>query len=182
MSRAPEDASAAPASHSRPAAGTPKNREALILHDAFRAGITLKGIDGILEVIGGVLLWFVNPRSMDRLLRVLFEHELSRDPRDWFATHVLHAAGHLTGEGKTFATIYLVSHGLAKVVLVTALWLNELWAYPPCIAIFSAFCVYQVYRFSHTHSITLLVLTIFDLVIIWLTWREYQAQKAARGK
>lgn len=182
MSRAPQDSSAASANSAGSAASKPKNRKALILHEAFRAGITLKGLDGILEVIGGALLWFVNPRSMDRMVRWLFQHELSRDPHDFIATHVLHATGHFTREGKTFATIYLVSHGLVKIVLVTALWMDELWAYPLFIAVFLAFCVYQVYRFSHTHSITLVLLTIFDLVIVWLTWQEYRAQKAARGK
>ena len=30
----------------------------ILLHDSFRVGITIKGIDGILEALGGVLLWF----------------------------------------------------------------------------------------------------------------------------
>jgi len=152
-----------------------------MLHDAFHAGITLKGFDGILEVIGGALLWFVKPHSMDRLVRWLFDHELSRDPHDFIAVHVLHATQHLTGEGRTFASIYLAAHGIVKIALVTALWRDKLWAYPLSIGVFSVFDVYQLYRFTHTHSLALVVLTIFDLMVICLTWREYRAQKLMRG-
>jgi uncharacterized membrane protein len=42
--------------------------------------------------------------------------------------------------------------------------------------------VYQVHRFLHTHSVTLLLITVFDVLIIWLTAREYQEQKSIRHK
>jgi len=161
-------------------AGHAKNRKRIFMHDAFRAGITLKGIDGILEVIGGALLWFVKPRSMDRMVRWLLQHELSRDPHDFIATHALHAAGHLTGEGKVFASIYLAAHGLVKIGLVAALWRDKLWAYPLAMGVFSVFDAYQLYRFTQTHSLALIALTIVDVTIILLTWREYRAQKLTR--
>jgi len=39
------------------------------------------------------------------------------------------------------------------------------------------FILYQLYRFSHTHSLGLLVLSAFDLFVASLVWREYRAQK-----
>jgi uncharacterized membrane protein len=60
------------------------------------------------------------------------------------------------------------------------LWLNKLWAYPLTIAVFGAFAVYQVFRFTHTHSWALVILTIFDVLIILLTWNEYRHQKEKR--
>jgi len=36
------------------------------------------------------------------------------------------------------------------------------------------FLVYQIYRYSHTHSVWLLALSILDLFVIVLTWLEYQ--------
>jgi uncharacterized membrane protein len=66
-------------------------------------------------------------------------------------------------------------------MLSALLWMNELWAYPLAIGVFSAFSVYQVYRFTHTHSITLLLLTVFDLLIVYLTWEEYRVEKSRRS-
>jgi uncharacterized membrane protein len=153
-----------------------------ILHESFRAGITLKGIDGILEVVGGVLLWFIKPAALSNISFFLFDHELPLDPHDFIATHFFNVSQHLANGGKTFASIYLLSHGLTKALLVTALWFDRLWAYPLTIAVFSAFSVYQVYRFTHTHSIALALITVFDLMIIYLTCEQYGEQKAARSK
>jgi uncharacterized membrane protein len=152
-----------------------------LLRDAFRTGITMKGVDGLLEVTGGVLLWFVKPQAMGRALSALSLHELSRDPHDFIAIHLLHVSEKLAHSNPLFASIFLLSHGLAKVGLAISLWLNELWAYPLAIGVFSAFGVYQIYRISHTHSIPLVLLTVLDAVIVWLTWEEYGVHKAERG-
>jgi uncharacterized membrane protein len=148
-----------------------------LLSETFHTGITLKGIDGILEIIGGVLLWIVRPSELSEIARFIFQHELSGDPHDWIAVHVLHATEKLANADPAFASLFLLSHGVTKVALVTCLWMNKLWAYPLTIAVFAAFSVYQMYRYKHTHSIWLIVLTVFDLVLIYLTWAEYKVQE-----
>ena len=77
---------------------------------------------------------------------------------------------------------YLLTHGLVKVILVVCLWMNKLWAYPLTIAVFGLFMLYQMARFTHTHSIALVLLTIFDGLIIYLTWMEFQRPKTANGR
>jgi uncharacterized membrane protein len=151
-----------------------------ILHGTFRTGIAMKGIDGLLEMIGGMLIWFIKPSAMGATLRALCQHELSRDPHDFIAVHLLHSSEKLAHSDPLFASIFLLSHGFVKAVLAVFLWFGELWAYPLAIFVFSAFSVYQIYRFTHTHSILLLVLTVFDVAIVWLTWSEYRVQNAAR--
>jgi uncharacterized membrane protein len=153
-----------------------------LLHDSFRTGITLKGFDGLLEAVGGALLWFVPPSSMTLWVRELCVHELSRDSRDFIAVHLLHVTNRLAQTDPTFASIYLISHGLTKALLVVALWMNKLWAYPLTVGVFSAFMVYQIYRYMHTRSVFLLVLTIFDALVVYLTWQEYRVQKSERGQ
>jgi uncharacterized membrane protein len=152
----------------------------LVLHDCFRTGITIKGIDGVLELIGGAFLWFLKPSALGEPLRILLEHELSRDPRDFLASHLLHATQNFSQQNRLFAVLFLLSHGLVKIAIVAALWADQLWAYPLGIFVFSAFGVYQAYRWTHTHSFFLVVITIFDAVVVYLTWAEYRAQKRAR--
>jgi uncharacterized membrane protein len=151
-----------------------------LLHGAFRTGITMKGIDGLLEITGGALVWFIKPSAMGGWLRELSLHELSRDRHDFIAAHLLHVSERLAHSTPVFASIFLLSHGLVKVLLAIALWMNELWAYPLAIGVFAAFGMYQIYRFTHTHSISLMIITIFDLAVVWLTWAEWRAQKATR--
>ena len=81
-----------------------------------------------------------------------------------------------------FGAIYLLAHGIVKVALVTALLLNKLWAYPWMIMVLILFIGYQLYRIALHPTVGMVALTIFDLVIVVLTGREYGQQRRARNK
>src|SRR5215471_3281286 len=109
------------------------------LDRAFRISVTLKGLDGVLEIIGGIVLLAITPHTINQIAQSLTQHELARDPHDWIANHILHTAGQLSNGGRFFAGIYLLAHGIAKVVLVVALLRDQLWAFPATIALLGAF-------------------------------------------
>jgi uncharacterized membrane protein len=157
-------------------------RSGSLLRSSFRTGITLKGIDGVLETIGGIALWFISPEKMNAIARTLLAHEIERHPHDFVAEHLMHLAQRMASADPTFASVYLLAHGIAKVVLVSALWANKLWAYPATIIVFGTFCAYETYRWTHTHSFTLAVLTLFDAIVIALTWMEYRARREERTR
>ena len=153
-----------------------------ILHQSFEVGISLKGVGALFEIASGLLLWFVKPSQMNEIVRRLGENLLADAPHHPFAVQVLNASHRFADNGAEFASMYLLAHGVVKLVLVICLMLNKIWAYPLTIAVFTAFMVYQVHRFTHTHSWALIWLTVFDAVIVYLTWQEYQEQRAARAK
>lgn len=135
----------------------------------------------MLEAVGGGILWFVPPERIHFVVQVLTQHELSQDPKDLLAGYLLNSTQHLTIAATRFAAVYLLWHGIAKVGLVAALLLRRRWAYPAAIAAFSAFLVYQLYRYSHTHAGELLVLSVVDLGVILLTWLEYRRLSGIHG-
>jgi len=147
----------------------------------FEIGIILKGLDGVLETIGGLLLLVVTPATINALLSRLTQHELSEDPNDFIASHLLGYTHGLTGTAVTFAAFYLLVHGIAKIVLVAALLRNQIWAYPWMISFLLLFIGYQLYRLVLSLTFGLSALTIFDALIVWLTWREWRRQTASRA-
>ena len=144
----------------------------------FEVGIILKGLDGILETIGGLLLLAITPATINRLAAKLTQHELSEDPKDFIANHLLGYTHGLTGSAVTFAAVYLLLHGITKIVLVAALLRNQIWAYPWMLAFLLIFIAYQLYRLVLSPAFGLSALTIFDAFIAWLTWREWRKQTA----
>lgn len=144
----------------------------------FRVSVVLKGLDGLLETIGGLVLLFVRPAQLAQVVRTLTQHELSQDPHDFVARHLLRSVGHLSHGTTLFAAVYLLCHGVAKVVLVVAVLRQKLWAYPGLIALLLGFIAYQVYRLAYRLTLGLSLLTLFDLFVVWLTWREYRAHRA----
>lgn len=147
----------------------------------FEIGIILKGLDGALEAVGGLLLLAVTPATIDRVMVRLTQHELSEDPRDFIARHLLRYSHGLTGSAVTFAAVYLLAHGIVKIVLVAALLRNQAWAYPWMIGFLLIFIGYQVYRLALSPTFWLTALTVFDALIVWLTWREWRRQTADRA-
>lgn len=148
------------------------------LDRVFAIGIVLKGLNGLFELIGGVLLLLVTPTQIHGIIRVLTQGELSEDPDDYVASRLLQTGDGLTGPGVLFGAAYLLIHGIVKVVLVAALLRNKVWAYPWMIAVLLAFIGYQTYRIVLTPAVPLIALTVFDLAIAALTWREYRRQRA----
>jgi len=83
----------------------------------------------------------------------------------------------LTADTKLFVSGYLIIHGVIKVLLVVGLLGRRFWSYPVSLCFLAAFIVYQMYRFLFTHSLWLIALTVLDLIVAFLIWREYQVRK-----
>lgn len=148
---------------------------------AFHISLLLKGLDGLLECIGGVFLLLINPEQINRWAQRFTEGELSQDPHDFIANHILKTAHHLTGASLLFGALYLLSHGVVKLILVVEVLRNHLWAYVALIVVTALFVVYQVYRIIDQFSLGLFLLTLFDLLIIYLTQKEYRRHKARQS-
>lgn len=154
-----------------------KNRT---IHTLFDLSVLAKGLDGLLEIAGGLLLLFVHPDQISGVARALTQHELSEDPRDLVANLLIHSVQHLSSNTKVFAAVFLLWHGLVKVGLVWALLKKHRWAFPLAIVAFGMFVLYQLYRYSNTHSIWLLALSLLDVAVVVLTWLEYRRLYGSR--
>ena len=143
----------------------------------FVWSIVAKAIDGVLEVVGGVLLLVVAPTRITRWAKSITQHELGTDPNDFVARHILRSAHDFAAGGRTFAAVYLLVHGVTKIVLVIEILCEHLWAYNGMVVMLALFIVYQLYRMVQKPSITLAVLTVFDAFIIVLTLREEKRQR-----
>jgi uncharacterized membrane protein len=119
----------------------------------------------------------VTPATINRIIAGLTQHELSEDPHDLISTYLLCLGSGLTGSTVRFAAVYLLLHGIVKVVLVVALLRTQLWAYPWMIAFLLVFIGYQLYRIALTPAAWLIALTVFDAFVAWLTWREWRKQR-----
>ena len=63
-----------------------------------------------------------------------------------------------------------------------ALLSRKLWAYPATFAVLTAFIAYQLYRYTFTHDIGLIAITLLDLIVMALAWNEYRLMKRSHPK
>ncbi len=160
-----------------------KNEKSSFFYRSFQTAILVKGVDGVLELIGAVLLLFSTPEGINKVVILLTQHELAEDPEDVIANILLKASRDFSVRSLYFGFLYLLLHGAAKIFLVAMLWQRKHWAYPLTEIFLIFFIVYQAYRYTYSHSLWLIVLTIFDFTVIFLTWIEYLREKrSGHGK
>src|SRR6185369_3583441 len=149
------------------------------IHRIFKISVLLKGAHSVIEIAGALALYLVTTETIVNLVKLATQEELIEDPNDYIASHLLAMAQHFSVASKSFYAFYLLSHGAIKLLLVIGLLRNQLWSYPASLVAMAAFIVYQLYRFSYTHSPGLIALTVFDLVVIALIWHEWRVRRRA---
>lgn len=152
-----------------------------ILHRSFQIGVLFKGIDGILETLGGAVFLFLKDGTIGHIVFALTQHELLEDPDDLIANSLRHAFAHLSSGNKIFVGAYLLGHGVIKLFLVGGLWRDKLWVFPIAMVVLLGFIGYQVFRMANHFSAGLAFLTCLDALIVFLVWHEFRSRRKEHG-
>ena len=151
-----------------------------IVHRFFELGIIIKGIDGGFELVVGLLLAFLSPAAINRMVFFFVEDELKEDPADLVSNLLLHIT-RSASRVRVSASFFLIVHGIVKLALVGGLATERLWSYPAAILVFAGFTVYQLYQLSQQYSLFLVTVTVLDVMVILLVIAEYRHMRFARS-
>ena len=160
----------------------PNSARERLYHRLFQIGVWIKGIDGLIETVGGIVLLFVSLDAINRDVIAITENEIREDAGDLIANALRHAAHHMTQSSKQIAGAYLVGNGVVKVFLVVGILRGKLWCYPVAMAVITFFILLQCLRLCFHFSWTMSLATIIDVAIVFLIWREYHRLGGQRLK
>lgn len=147
------------------------------LHGLFRLAIAAKGLFAGAEALAGLGLLLTPPARLAGWIEWFLGTGIAQG-RHGPPRQILAALAHrFDADAQHFFAVYLLLHGSLKIVIVTLLQRRVAFAYPLAIAVFAGFVVYQGREWLLTGSAVMLALTLFDLCVIALTWREW-----ARGR
>ena len=149
-------------------------RDEKALHLIFELSLVFKGIIALVEIIGGILVFFVSHVFLMNFVMAITQDELIEDPKDYIAHYLIQSAQNLSIGSQYFAALFLLSHGFIKMFLIVGLLRKKPSYYPAAIIVFGLFIIYQLYRYQFTHSLWLLVITAVDVLVIVLTWHEWK--------
>ncbi len=144
-----------------------------MLDKVFEGGLVLKGASGAAELLGGLLLLLTSPAAIHGFLVVVTQKEITEDPNDRIATFLLDSTAHIDTGAKAFAVAYLWVHAAIKLTAVIGILRNKVWAYPFSLIALGILTAYQVVSMVVSFSVGMLVLTTFDVLILFLIRREY---------
>jgi uncharacterized membrane protein len=155
-------------------------RFARFIDVAYTIGVIVKGIDGAIEFVVGVLL-LVAPALVHLVMAAAAAEvrEGHTSASRFIADYVARLDSQLARSGLAFLIAFLVVHGVVKLVLVYCLLRKFHRIYPIALAVLALFLVYQVYAFITGPSIGMAVFAVLDALIIFFVYREYRQLKPA---
>lgn len=155
-----------------------------LLHRAYLVAILIKGIDGALEGLAGMIIVIAGRQRLDEWVLRLTAPELAgRHP----ALHAIQRGAERLAEGPhAFLIFYLLVHGLVKVGIVIALFKGGgRWVFPVASLILAGFVMYMSWRLTIRWSDWLLGFAIFDLVtlaLVLIEWRSRQLLESTSSR
>lgn len=146
----------------------------ILEHDLFKLSMWWRICYGTMRIILGLTLLTFIDVPLSHILRSVMRFELTEDPSDalfrilnsFLLTHPLSIT--------YFLSAYLIFWGLIDIVLSINLLRNRIWAFPVSLWLIGVFILYELYRFSYTHSVILLAIIMIDIAIFWLIRHEYR--------
>ncbi len=152
------------------------------LDRAFYLTLGVKAADGVLQLLAGLALLFVKPSQIGSRLGFFTERSFDSDTDDVIFRGISHYLSHLNGGNLKFAAIYLIADAVIKLILINEIFHKRYWAYIGLIVVLSALAIFQTYKIIYTHSVVLTVLTLFDLLVIYLSAKEYNRHQRSIEK
>lgn len=140
-----------------------------ILEKTYIISILIKIGFGLFETTSGLVLFFVKVSTVEHAYNWLNSVQI-------FGFHLsLHPE--VASANKLFGALYLITHGLPKIILGLILLRRKLWGYPLAIVALGLFIIYQLYLIITAHSIFMILLTLFDIFVVWLVAHEWRRDK-----
>ncbi len=165
-----------------PVTGSERSTKDRLLHSGFLASVLFKLGLGLAQLAAAAGLAVTSKNKMIALVAELTAAETQQDPTDPLASWLMHSVSAFSVEAHTFYVLYFAGHGVLNAVIALALLKRWLWSYPVSIIVLGAFVIYQFVRFYLTLSPVMIFLSLFDILIIILVWREWmQIRRQAPG-
>ena len=153
-----------------------------LYHRLFVVAVALKGLNGLLELAAGASILVIGHAGLSGIVTFLTAHELSEDPTDLVATLLRRGFAQMSADAELFAAIYLLTHGVAKIILAIGLFREKAWAFPAATVFFTIFIAYMSYRLAHAWTWSIAAFCLLDLVTLFLVLHEWRSAAGAGGK
>jgi uncharacterized membrane protein len=146
-----------------------------LAHLAYIVTVALKGFDGGLETLAGLVIWITGPQRLYRWAVRITAPELY-DGEHVRAVHAIRrGAEHLATTGAHFVVFYLLVHGILKLGLAIVLLRGGgRWIFPAGTLILTGFIAFMSYRLSQQWSNWLLGFALFDALTLALVLNEWR--------
>ncbi|MDR3547687.1 MAG: DUF2127 domain-containing protein [Candidatus Pacebacteria bacterium] len=150
------------------------------IYELFEISIWVKAVGAFGEVLGGIAIALIPSSYVLHTALLLSQGNLDADADDLIIKGITAAAHAFAVSNNWLVGIYFFMRGFVQLLLVYALFKNKLWAYPAMLLLLVLFVCTQAYQIYLSQSIATMLITVIDIVTIYLVWHEYRVVTRAR--
>lgn len=153
------------------------SRKITTVHNAYLVAIAIKGFDGAVEMLLGIIVAVLGRHGLYNLLISLAAPELENHPYGRIAHFVHRTADGLIHASHGFIVFYLLVHGILKLGIAIGLFRERTeWIFPVGSVVLAGFIVYMSLSLAAHWSYWLLAFAIFDSITLALVLNEWRSQ------
>ena len=145
-----------------------------LAHRAYLVAISIKGLDGAVELLLGVAVAILGAQRFSAWLISWSAPEIAANPEGHFMHFVRHSADEMAHASTAFVIVYLLVHGVLKLGIAINLLREKKWIYPVAVVVLGGFILFMGYRLSTHWSAWLLCFAGFDVVTLALVINEWR--------
>lgn len=146
------------------------------VYEFFKWSVVLKGLISLAELIVGLAL-LILPTNIVTWGISLVTSLLSGFSSHAFVAHLLEQLASYGGTAIIYAAFFLLFRGFVKCILIAALLKRQMWSFPASLIFMGLLVIYQLYEIGVAHSILIIGITIFDVIVLYFIWREWRIAK-----
>ncbi|MEI8135632.1 MAG: DUF2127 domain-containing protein [bacterium] len=145
------------------------------VHRAFWISLFLKGLDGALQLIGGIAVIFAEPGTLGKTYRYFTRFLVgnrTQNPEAEFIKVTAHSFGMNV---EMLVAIYLLVNAVIKLLLVYGLLKERLWVFPAACIGFGLMFSLELYRISihfYWGIFILMCISVFVITMVLLEWKK----------
>ncbi len=143
----------------------------------YEIGLFLKALQAFLEIVAGVLFYFISTNAITTFVLTIAHGELTEMPRDFMSNLLMSGVTQLSAASKFFIVFYLLSHGIIKLGIIFGLYFKKKWSFPVAVIGFGGLLLYEIYCVIVSYSLSLSLFILMDVIILWLVVREHYVPK-----
>jgi uncharacterized membrane protein len=151
-----------------------------LLHRAYQVAIGIKGLDGVIEFVAGMIIALVGSRQVYHFAIWATAPEIVRHPESHTAHVIRHGAYNFAHHPHKFAIIYLLAHGLLKIGLVVNLFIEHMWIFPASVVVLLGFIAFMAAKLMAHWSPWLFAFALFDTATLALVLNEWRVRVTQR--
>jgi len=143
----------------------------------FLIGMWWRILYGLFRFTFGLMLLSVVGSPLLDVFYAVMRHELTDEPGDILVRTVTSVLHQHPFQVTYFLAGYFLFWSILDIILSITMLRKKTWAFPISFVLIGLFIVYEIFRFTHTHSLVLLWIISFDIFLMWIIKREYQKIK-----